>query len=118
MTQIEIKTFMEVVLFEMQRPGKNILSFSELWAVCAKASSNIVGADPHTGQPIKYNPDKWAKPFVRDLLGALKTLEMGEIISIHTKDGGTKINRITLTAHGAEYLKDIVFTHQQRMGLQ
>ena len=116
MTQVEIKSFAEVILFEMQRSGKKVLSFSELWAVCSKASANISGVDPQTGSPVKYDPDKWAKPFVRDLIGALKTLEMGEIISLHTKDSGTKINSITLTAHGAEYLKEIIFTHQQRMG--
>lgn len=104
MTQIKIESFREVILYELQRSGKTLFEFSEIWRACEKSKVH------------SYNTQKFAKPFARDMMGAIRQLSEDGLIAIHTKDGGDRIHRITLTKAGSGFLAGTIFTHQQMMG--
>jgi predicted transcriptional regulator len=50
------------------------------------------------------------------MITQIRLLEKMELINIFTKDQGERIERITLTNDGKDFLSEINFTNQQRMG--
>lgn len=112
MNIVEIKSFQDVVLFEMQRSGKELLVFSDIWKLCLHAAPYMPIEDGV--QPVE--PERFAKPFVRAILSDLGALSEPAVILIHSKDGGSKVSHITLTPHGRTVLAGTIFTHQDRMG--
>jgi hypothetical protein len=104
MKQVPINSFSEVILFEMQRNNKTYLDFSEIWRICERSKVH------------KHNVRKFAKPFVREMMQEIRTLAIAGMINTHTKDGGERIYRITLTKSGIEFLECTIFTNQQMMG--
>jgi len=116
MIQREITSFDDVIMFEMQRTGKTLFTFNEIWQVCARASAHLKPIGLHTGLPFKYDPDKWRKAFARDMIAQIRLLEKMGLINIFTKDNGERIERITLTNDGRDFLSEIIFMNQQRMG--
>lgn len=108
MNAIEIRSFRYVILFEMQRFNMGTMTFSEAWKACERANDLL---------PTPTNTSD-RKLFAWRLHEALKVLqEEGWIHLRYTSpEQDKKVKGFTLTDYGAQTLRTVVFTHQDRMG--
>lgn len=106
MMTVEIKSFSEAILFHMQREKQGTLNFGEIWRLCARSEFGT-----------RFEPDRFAKPFVAAIRRSLDDLEGRSLITVITKDSGEKVRHIALTRLGQDLLGETVFSHQQRMGV-
>jgi hypothetical protein len=102
MVTTEINSFREVILFEMQRSKKTILTFSEIWNTC---------------ETTKLPKERSSINFIRRMLCTIDMLDAEGIAIRHMAQGGQKISHIALTNAGAAILKNTIFTNQQAMGV-
>jgi hypothetical protein len=104
---VDIRTFEEVVLFELQRTKKNSLRFADIWSLCEAAA-------PHLPEPI--DPKNEKKKFISQILLALNNLKNRGTIELHTKESGAKISHLTLTRESMVMIASMNFVNQDRMG--
>jgi hypothetical protein len=111
MTIVEIKSFEQVILFNLQRKmneGKRpALTFSEIWKVCAAAGPYL---------PFPIDPAN-NKKFVRAILDTINSLHDIGVIAIQPTGDGKRIELIRLEQEGALLLNGIVFGNQTRLGI-
>lgn len=112
MNYVEIRSFEEVVLFVLQNllhaNGDRRLGFTAIWQACSAAAINLPGCPP----------PELRRQFASRLLTSLRDLEKKGLVSIHGRGFGTSklITHVTAPIAGVDYLKETVFTHQERMG--
>ena len=102
----EIKTFQDVVLVEMQREKKKMLSFHDIYEVCADAARCL---------PEPVHPDRQKDLFMQRLFEDLRHLAKHHFIFMYFKDGSNQLTHITLGEKGEKYLKNVMFTHTYRL---
>lgn len=110
MKPVTITNFDEVILYSLQQKlqtgARPELSFSEIWRACEKAAPNFI---------LPYDPHRNRRQFVANIFEHIRRLELETKIDviclIHDR-----IDRITLTDWGKEYLASVVFTNQKAMG--
>ncbi len=107
MKPVTIHNFDDVILFELQQK-LNVgawpeLTFNEIWRACEAAGKNFV---------IPINPYTNRRQFVAQIFEYIKRLELeGKIEVIMLVQD--RIDHISLTDVGNEYLDNTVFTNQQ-----
>ena len=106
MATFEIKSYTDVILFEMQRCNMGEMSFSEAWRICERANDCLLRPTNMT--------DK--KLFAWRLIEALKILQTDGYIALRHDRSGERIKMFTLTERGAERLGKDIFTQLDRMG--
>lgn len=110
MTNVEIKSFEEVILFELQKllqaNADRRLEFGQIWKSCAAASVNLENC-PTVEEK---------RRFAHKVLSAIENLGGTGLAALHTKGSyPTRVTHITATSRGIDYLKSVVFTNQERM---
>jgi hypothetical protein len=111
MKPVTITNLDEVILYSLQQKiqsgERGKLSFLEIWRACEKAAPNLI---------LPFDPHRNRRQFVASVFGEIKRLEMERKIDviclIHER-----IDHITLTDWGMEYLESVVFTNQKAMGI-
>jgi hypothetical protein len=112
MTTIPIKTFADVILFELQkrnRPAivdqRPTMLWSIIWHVCADAAPNL---EAHAGRA------QYRTMFTYDLFYAIEELEQKKYVKVIRRAMGrqTHIIRIELTGEGKSSLEKLIFTNQ------
>ncbi len=102
----EIRQFDDVLMYELQRNKIKTLTFSQMWSVCAAAAPQI---------PIFTGSDEVDhRSFASSLLGNIANLEHRGYVTVYRRR--EKIQQISLTQRGNDWLQHVTFTHQDRMG--
>lgn len=104
-----ITNFSDVILFSLQQKlqvgARAELTFNEIWRACEKAGKNFV---------IPRNAYTHRKQFVAEVFEYIKRLEMERKIDVHSiiQD---RVDHITLTEQGEEFLRRVIYTNQEIM---
>lgn len=110
MNTIEIQSFRDVIMFELQRryneDRSTILLFSNIWTVCSNAGDNIA---------LGFDPEKDRKVFAREIFRSIDFLIDCHYLRKATKDSGEKILHVALTSEGIEFLSKTIYTGQQKL---
>jgi hypothetical protein len=114
MTTVPIKTFSDVILFELQKRNRRDvidhvpkLAFTEIWKACEDAAPNL---EEHKGR------SKYQNMFVRDIYNAVEDLEEKKLIVVTRRRTGRyqRILQIDATPEGKLHLEAVLFTHQPK----
>jgi len=105
-TYVEIKTFREAIMYEMQRSQRTTLTFGTIWSICGKVSINLIPpCDPQINK----------KEFIQRLMDDVRWLGNHQYVRVQYVPFSNRVNFITLMSKGEKYLKESIFTHQDRM---
>lgn len=103
----EIRSFDEVLLFEMQRNKMRSMSFSHAWQLCERAMPFL----PAYGCNDIKSVSK--REFVSKLLSAINNLENNGRAAVDRRYG--RVLFFTLTESGMRLLSQTIFKNQERM---
>lgn len=119
MTPYPVTTLADVFLYRLHTSNlpaevnAGILSFTQLWGMAEAAAANL---EPRLRAPAAGDDSRVTKDFACAILLAVDDLVRLGYVAKHTKDGGERLDRITLSTAGAAFISSVIFTDQAKAG--